>query len=99
MVVCNTYNHSKEAPRFRVVIPFDELISADDYPVLYDDLIAKIEDAGYSVGKSKGGKRSGLDVSKKTPTSLFYLSCQAMEPSASFFRDYDDDKRKLLDPM
>jgi hypothetical protein len=44
---------------------------------MYDNIIAKIVDAGYSVGKSRGGKRSGLDVSKKTPTSLFYLPCQA----------------------
>jgi hypothetical protein len=54
-------------------------------------------DAGYSVGKAKGGRRSGLDVSKKSPTSLFYLPCQAKEASDSFF--HDDDKRKMLNPM
>ena len=99
LIVFNTYNHTKVAPRFRVVIPFEELISAEDYAVLYNNLIAKIEDTGYSVGKAKGGMRSRLDVSKKTPTSLFYLPCQAMEPFDSFFHDYNDDKRKLLDPM
>ena len=66
---------------------------------MYDNIIAKIVDAGYSVGKSRGGKRSGLDVSKKTPTSLFYLPCQAKSPADSFFEDYKDEKRKILDPM
>jgi hypothetical protein len=56
--------------------------------------IAKIVDAGYSVGKSRGGKRSGRDVSKKSPSSLFYLPCQANEASDSFFQDYNDDNAK-----
>jgi hypothetical protein len=97
IAVFNTYSHTSENPRFRVVIPFDKPISAEDYIALYDNIIAKIVDAGYSVGKSKGGKQSGLDLSKKSPTSLFYLPCQAKEASDSFF--YDDDKRKILDPM
>ena len=100
LIVFNTYNHTSENSRFRVVIPFDEPISADDYGTLYDNLIAKIEDAGYSIGTANGGsRRSGLDVSKKSPTSLFYLPCQAKEPSDSFFADYNDDKRKILHPM
>jgi hypothetical protein len=69
----------------------------DDYIALYNNIIAKIMDAGYNVGKSRGGKRSGLDVSKKTPTSLFYLPCQAKNSSDSFF--YDDGHRKSRGPM
>jgi len=100
LAVFNTYNHTSENPRFRVVIPFDKPISAEDYIALYDNIIAKIVDAGYSVGKSRCGKRSGLDVSKKPPTSLFYLPCQAKNPAESFFiKDFDDGKRKILDPM
>jgi len=100
LVAFNTYNHTKEAQRFRVVIPFGQAISPDDYTVLYDNIIAKLEDAGYSVvGKSQGDRRSGLDLSGTKPTSLFYLPCQAQDPSDSFFMDYNDDKSKLLDPM
>ena len=99
LLVFNTYNHSKEKPRFRVIIPFDEPISSDDYSLLYNNIIEKIEDAGYSVGRGKGHPQSGLDVSKKTPTSLFYLPCQSQDPTQSFFKDYNDDKRKLLDPF
>ena len=99
LVVFNTYNHTKEKPRFRVVIPFDQAISAADYAVLYDNIIEKIKDAGYSVGGRKGHRRSGLDRSKKAPNSLFYLPCQAQDPTQSFFNDYNDDKREILDPF
>jgi hypothetical protein len=54
LAVFNTYNHTSENPRFRVVVPFEQAISPDDYAVLYDNLIAKIEDAGYIVvGKTR----------------------------------------------
>jgi hypothetical protein len=99
LAVFNTYNHTNEAPRFRVVIPFDELISPADYAVLYDNIIAKIVDAGYSVGQFNSGRRSGLDCTKKNPTSLFYLPCQAKDASQSFFTDYSDHKREILDPL
>ena len=99
LVVFNTYNHTKEKPQFRVVIPFDQAISAADYAVLYDNIIEKIKDAGYSVGGRKGHRRSGLDRSKKAPNSLFYLPCQAQDPTQSFFNDYNDDKREILDPF
>ena len=42
LVVFNTYNHSQETRRFRVVVPFDEAISAADYTVLYDNVMAKM---------------------------------------------------------
>jgi hypothetical protein len=84
--------------RFRVVIPFEEAISPDDYSLLYENIIAKIRDEGYSVGQRNGTRRSGLDVTKKTPTSLFYLLCQSQDPTQSFFNDYNDDKRQILDP-
>jgi hypothetical protein len=56
LVVFNTYNHTNQAPRFRVVIPFDRPISCEDYTTLYDNVIAKIVDAGYCVGKTKGSR-------------------------------------------
>ena len=99
LAVFNTHSHTSENPQFRVVIPFDNPISPEDYVALYDNLIAKIVDAGYSVGKSRGDRRSGLDVSKKSPASLFYLPSQAKNPGESFFHDYNDDKRQILDPM
>jgi hypothetical protein len=72
--------------RFRVVIPFDEAISRDDYSLLYENIIAKIRDEGYSV------------CYQENSPSLFYLPCQAQDPTQSFFNDYNDDKRQILDP-
>jgi hypothetical protein len=57
--------------------------------------------AGYWVKDRKGAlPPSGLDASKRTPVSLFYLPCQAKKPIDSFFLDYyhDDDSREILNP-
>ena len=99
LLVFNTYSHTSENPRFRVVFPFDAQLSPDEYCLLYDQLIAKIVDAGYEVGRRMRRAPSGLDISKRTPSSLFYLPCQAKEPSESFFHDhYHDKRRTMLDP-
>jgi hypothetical protein len=99
LVVFNTYNHTPEKPRFQVVFPFDQPLNPDQYELLYDNLIAKIKDAGFGVGHAKSVPASGLDLIKKTPTSLFYLPCQAKQPTDSFFYDlYHDDSRETLDP-
>jgi hypothetical protein len=99
LLVFNTYNHTQESPRYRVVIPFGEALSPAEYALLYENIIAKIENAGYSVGKQPNGHlRSGLDEKKKSAASLFYLPCQAQDQSQSFFKDYNDDKRQILDP-
>jgi hypothetical protein len=78
LVVFNTYNHTRENPRFRVVIPFDQAISAADYAVLYDNIIEKIKDAGYSVGGYKGHRRSGLDRARKPQTVYFSFLVRRM---------------------
>ena len=44
-------------------------------------------------------RQSGLDWSKRLPTSLFYLPSQAADPTQSFFRDYNDASRVPLDPI
>ena len=76
--------------------------------LLYEQIARKLEDAGYAVPrrKPKAGRtsnaarqQSGLDWSKRLPTSLFYLPSQAADPSQSFFRDYNDTSRVPLDPI
>ncbi len=99
LLIFNTYNHTKEKPRFRVFIPLSKLLTAAEYEILWDAVAAKIEAAGYSVRQSGDGPRSGIDKGKRTPTSLFYLRCQAAnDPTDSFFYDYNNSKRKILDP-
>ena len=99
MAIFNTYNHTTDAPRLRVVIPTKDIMTPEAYSLIWEQIEFKLKDAGYSVGsKSRKLKRSGLDKSKKTPTSLFFLPCQAKNPRDSFFWDFKDD-RATLDPF
>ena len=41
---------------------------------------------------------SGLDWSKSTPTSLFYLPCQAQSPNKSLFVELSEPPRRFLSP-
>jgi hypothetical protein len=99
MVVFNTFRHTKENPRFRVFIPTTGVMPPEAYTRIWDQIALKIRDAGFSVGKPKKGqlKRSGLDRSKRSPTSLFYLPCQAQNREESFFKEYKVE-RTALDP-
>jgi hypothetical protein len=100
LIVTNTYGHSSSSPRFRVIILTSKTIGPDAYEALWDAVANKLRDAGYI--KSPKGKsslqKSGLDHSKRTPTSLFYLPAQAENPAESFFRVYSDGNRQLLEP-
>lgn len=105
MVVANTFNHSGEKPRFRVVIPTTDIMTPEVYCILQNQITSKLEEAGYTVER-KGSKkadarrnnlRSGLDTGKQAPNSLFYLPCQVKGAKNSFFRYYDDEGRDFLD--
>jgi hypothetical protein len=86
MVVTNTFHHTKDKPRFRVILFTDEPMSVEAYDLIYNSIADKLEEAGYSV-KRNGKKRkasnpinsrpSGLDWKKSAPTSLFYFPSQA----------------------
>jgi hypothetical protein len=105
MIITNTFQHTGEKPRFRVVIPTAQIMTPEVYSILYDSIGYKLEDAGYQVDRDKrskarneGKRKSGLDWSKATPTSLFYLPCQAEDPSQSFFKVYTGSGRLTMDP-
>ena len=46
----------------------------------------------------KSRKHHGFDTGKLTPSSLFYLPCQAEHPAGSFFIDYNSASRQPLNP-
>jgi len=105
MVVTNSFHHTANKPRFRVVIPTTQTMTPDAYSIIYEGIAYKLEDAGYKTDRDKKSKarkegkpKSGLDWSKAAPTSLFYLPCQAENPSHSFFEVYSDAPRAALDP-
>lgn len=100
MILMNSFNHTKGKPRFRVVMLTTQAISAEVHEVLFDLIERKLEDAGY-VAKPKSGssyKKSGLDRSKRSAASLFYLPCQAKSPSDSFIH-HKVQGRSPLDPV
>jgi hypothetical protein len=107
IVVTNTFNHTSDKPRFRAVFPTSEILTPEVYGLIQGCLADKLEDAGYSVdrgGKGRKGVRlsnsrpSGLDWSKRLPTSLFYLPCQAKNSGDSFFIDHAEGGRRPLHP-
>jgi hypothetical protein len=108
MILTNTFRHTVARPRYRVIIPTTQQLTPEVYLLLYEQIAWKLEDAGYAVPRHnrKAGKtenaakrQSGLDWSKRLPTSLFYLPAQAADPSQSFFKDYNEASRFPLDPI
>jgi hypothetical protein len=100
MMVTNTYRHTAEQPRFRVIILTDQCTTPEVYEALFDAVEAKLRHAGY-VRKPRANschKRSGLDRSKRSAASLFYLPYQAECAEQSFFEVYDGTERRPLDP-
>jgi hypothetical protein len=85
LIVFNSYSHTNDKPRFRVLVPLTRPLTCDAYEALWDIIAKKIEDAGYQVWERKRRQkgqtdirlRSGLDRSKRAAASLFYLPCQA----------------------
>jgi hypothetical protein len=100
IVVMNTFRHTHEMPRYRVIILTSERITAQVYEALFDAIARKLKDAGYmrKPRSNSSQKRSGLDHSKRSATSLFYLPCQAERADQSFFDVYNDSVRRPLDP-
>jgi hypothetical protein len=106
MVVTNSYNHSNEKPRFRVILPTDEKMTTEVYGLMFNRIADKIEEAGYWIKRGRETKSSnrpnsrpsGIDWSKSPASSLFYLPCQAQNPADSFFIDCAGDSRRVLSP-
>jgi len=103
MVVTNTYRHTAENPRFRVIIPTTQSMGPEAYEIVQVAIASKLEDAGYSVegwkrtSRYAPSRKSGLDWGKRAPTSLFNAPCQAEDPSESFF-EVHAGARVTLDP-
>jgi hypothetical protein len=104
MIVTNTYGHTNDLPRFRVILFGTGPMTPDAYESIYDEIAAKLESAGYVTRRQAGRPsvrklRSGLDWSKRSSTSPFYIPAQARDPGQSFFKFYDGPEREQLDPV
>jgi hypothetical protein len=98
MVIFNSYNHSRDFPRFRVVMFTATPLAAPEYGTICDMIKDHLAENGYKhtryqeryfrYDKECYTNRSGLDLSKCAPTSLFNLPAQAARPEESFFKCY-----------
>ena len=100
-VITNTFQHTQSNPRFRVFIFIDRPISADVYERLWDQIEFRLENAGYYSNPTNPSNflRSGLDQSKRSATSLFFLPGQAEKSSDSFFEVYKGPGRQPMDSV
>ena len=75
------------------------------YKAIGEQIMRTVNRAGYWSQKQldadtriKSRKTHGFDMGKLTPSSLFYLPCQAQNPADSFFIDHNSASRQPLDP-
>ena len=99
------YSSTAEEPRWRVFIPTTIAMPIAAYKAIGEQIMRTVNRAGYWSQKQldadpriKSRKTHGFDMGKLTPSSLFYLPCQAQDPRDSFFIDHNSASRQPLDP-
>ena len=105
MVIINSYSSTPEAPRWRVFIPTTIAMPIAAHRAIAEQIMRTVNRAGYWSKKQleaneriKSRKHHGFDMGKLTPSSLFYLPCQAENPAHSFFIDHNSPGRAPIDP-
>jgi hypothetical protein len=110
MAIFNTFSSTPEVPRWRVYIPTTTAMSIRVHRLIVGEIMAKLAARGW---RSKAeltknprlkGRHHGFDMSKLTPSSLFYLPSQAKAGvEATFFLDLtttpDGKPRKPIEPV
>jgi hypothetical protein len=96
MTIFSTYNSTKTKLRYRVFIPTSTPLTIEAYEAITHQILSELNDAGYSTEKGTG-KTHGLDTSKMSPVSLFYLPCESADKDGAFFKTYKDKSRQPLD--
>jgi hypothetical protein len=107
----NSFNNGKDgATKYRVLFPSKTPMTSEMYTAIWDAIAARIKDFGFFVGSNKSYDKalnagrtmppqSGLDVSKRTPNSFFYMPARAgLGAKFTFWREYWEVAVPLLDP-
>ncbi len=110
-VMFNSFNNGKDGhTKYRILLPTTEPMSADIYHAVWDVIADRIRNFGYYVGPTATyNKRiasglptppqSGLDYSKRTASSFFYLPCRALLGGKfTFWRENWGSDITLLNP-
>jgi len=105
MVIVNSYSSTPKAPRWRVFIPTTVAMPIAAHRAIGEQIMRSVNRAGYWSKKQldandriKSRLCHGFDIGKLTPSSLFYLPCQAENSANSFFIDHNAPSRLPLDP-
>ncbi|MDD5151882.1 MAG: hypothetical protein PHC28_15620, partial [Flavobacterium sp.] len=104
-LIMNTYSTSKLDPnRYRVVFALDRKVDFDEYICLHNYIQTIINGYGYITcskqdrKKFEGVKFSGIDLTKVSPASVFYMPCQNINhiDSAFFIRLHSVNKQDFV---
>jgi hypothetical protein len=105
MVIVNSFNSTPAEPRWRVFIPTTVAMPITAHQAICQQMMRTLNRDGYWSKKQleadpriKSRLTHGFDMGKLTPSSLFYLPCQAENPAGSFFIDHNTASRRPLDP-
>ncbi len=106
VVAWNTFRSTSEQPRWRAYIPTTHAMPPAIHKAILLRMIEWLRESGYEeeAPKAKRGrprvdmKKHGLDLSKINAASMFYLPARAQDPTASFFKDFNDGRRMALNP-
>lgn len=95
--------------KFRVFMYYTTIASVDEHYAIFDTIKTRIAAKGYPTFRNdkdrqswladrgmKHVKQSGLDMSKRPPSSLFYLPGKLIgKEDVAFFRSYGNDANRL----
>jgi hypothetical protein len=81
-VAMNSYSGNK-----RYFFPTISPMTLDAYHAIWDIMVGAIEMYGYSRDKAAPNFH-GIDRSKRPACSMFYVPCQAQNPTKSFWREF-----------
>ncbi|MER8648966.1 hypothetical protein [Mesorhizobium sp. M1121] len=100
MVIFNSFNSTKANPRYRVFMPTKSVFSRESHDTIVRGIWSRFHGAGYeadALDQCLDGRRyHGFDRSKRSATSLFYLPCQAADPSGNYFEISMGEARQML---
>ncbi|MFZ4699117.1 MAG: hypothetical protein ACOYMG_03620, partial [Candidatus Methylumidiphilus sp.] len=110
-LIWNSFNNGKDNKRkYRVLFPTTSPMTPEIYHTIWDTIAERIKSFGYYVGsvssyeKEKSTGRplppfSGLDVSKRTANSFFYVPCRAgLGKNHTFWMENWGDETPVLNP-
>lgn len=104
MIVYSTFSSTTAKPRWRVIIPTEDIMTAAIYERMAQHINKVLKRKGYhpkkdikKAEKQSVWKCSGLDLSKLGPSNMMYLPVRnSSHPNEWFFEDYNDNKRKVI---